>query len=420
MSHLREIDNYVKKNPYVFYLTAAISLFIGLLGFLILEWSHFVYGVSAVSKVFGLPLTELSELMPETVTYGMFAMEWVLFPIFFVTFVISIWAGLKRFKPWILIGYGVVNISIFVMAFLSTSYIVFHSQHYSAKFITVDEFIKSDFKKQNYGTATSSKNRALVLEINGDARAYPFSYITQTHIAGGEKIGGQNVVMTFCGLSHLGVPYENELDGQKLNLKVMGQFHNNLVMFDANTREPIHQIKGTMENSKRPLKEVPSVIMDLDNFVKLYPNGKVYYRDPKGQNLVDAFAFWLLKGPMGLQYDPSTIDLSFDTSPFLDRRIGAKERVYAIVRDGKSIVFTKEFIVEKSDGHFELDLGDQTITIKYFEDFDYIDMFVGKNAREVNHLGILPDGRKLKKFRHKNQILWRVYQYFYPKSVLYK
>jgi hypothetical protein len=134
----------------------------------------------------------------------------------------------------------------FFFAFYATPYFLLETQHYTAKFLTVGEFKNSNYKQQAYGTADSAANRAMVLEINGDARAYPITYITQSHVAGGELIG-----------------------------------------------------------------------------------------------------------------------------------------------------------------------------VKYFAEYDYVDMFIGGNASEINHLGILPDGAKLEKFRHINQMLWRVYQHFYPNSILH-
>jgi hypothetical protein len=347
-------------------------------------------------------------------------MEKILALLFFVTFGISLFAGFNRYKPWKLVAYSIINLAMFIVAFYVTPFVAFPAQHYTAKFISVEEFSKSDFKDQKIGTGPSARNRAIVLEINGDARAYPISYITQTHIAGGELIGGEDVVMTFCGLSHLSVPYMNEVNGQPLDLRGMGQFNNNLVMFDRDTHEPIHQIKGEMIYSGSPLQELPSVLMDLDNFMELYPGGKVYYRAPNERTIVDKVMFSLMEYAMGEQYDESTEELAFDTSPYLDRRLGAKERIYAITKNGESIVFTKEFIAEKSNGYYELDLDGQIIAIKYFKDADYVDMFIGGNASEVNHLGILPNGKKLEKFRHINQMLWRVYQNFYPKSIIYQ
>ena len=419
--NLSGINAYVRGTPSVFYVAAALSVLVSFTTVMILEWSHVIYVLSMITKAFGMELsfTGMAMLMPETTTYSTFAIETITIPFCIVATAVALWAGIGRFSNMIMAAYTVVSAGCFFFAFYATPYVLLPTQHYTAKFISVAEFKKSDFKQQQIGTADSAKNRAMVLEIKGDARAYPISYITQTHVAGGEEIGGENVVMTFCGLSHLSVPYMNEVAGEQLNLRVLGQFNNNLVLFDEDRHEPIHQIKSRLEFSKKPLKELPSVMMDLDKFVELYPQGKVYYRAPEDRNWLTGVIFWLMNYAMNEQYDESTNELAFDTSPYEDKRLAAKERVYAIVKHGQPIVFTKEFIAEKSNGYFEVEVEGKTIAVKYFPESDYIDMFVGGNAQEINHLGILPDGTKLEKYRHINQMLWRVYQYFYPDSKLY-
>ncbi len=404
-----------------FYASAAISSLVGLISLLVLEWSHVIYMLSISLNLLNVDvsLTQLAQVMPEQLAYDLFALKYSLIPLFLVAFCISLWAGIAYVKRWVLLLYGLCNFGVFTVAFFVTSYIMFPAQHYSAKYLSVEEFLGTDFREDQLGTAASAAWRVMVLEINGDARAYPINYITQTHVAGGEQVGGEDVVMTFCGLSHLSVPFANEVNGQKLNLRVMGQFHNNLVLFDRDTNEPIHQIRGKFEHEGTALKAYPSVMMSIDNFVTLYPQGKVYYRSPSERDLIDKIVFMLLEHTMAEQYDPSTSELAFDTSPYVDRRLPAKERIYAIVDEGKSAVFTKEFIAEQSGGYFEYRQNGQTIAIKYFAEYDYIDMFVGSGARDVNHLGELPDGTKLVKYRHINQMLWRVYQYFYPDSELF-
>jgi hypothetical protein len=418
---MKKVTRLMFENRKLFYVSAAISGVIALSSFLVLEWSHVIYMLSMPFKLldFDVSFTGLAEAMPEALAYDVFALKYYLIPIFIISFMVSLWSGYRSLNRWVLLSYGVCNFGIFSFAFIVTSYIMFPAQHYSATFLPVVDFLQTDYRNENLGTAASAANRVMVLEINGDARAYPITYITQTHVAGGELIGGEDVVMTFCGLSHLSVPFSNEVNGQKLNLRVMGQFHNNLVLFDRDTNEPIHQIRGKFEHEGTKLKTYPSVMMSIDNFVELYPDGKVYYRAPEDRNFIDKMVFLLLEHAMGEQYDTSTQELAFDTNPFIDQRLHAKERIYAIVDHGKSVVFTKEFIAEKSDGYFEYDLNGETIAIKYFADYDYIDMFVGSDAREVNSLGEMSDGRKLAKFRHINQMLWRVYQYYYPDSIMF-
>ena len=129
---------------------------------------------------------------------------------------------------------------------------MFKSQHYGARFVTIEKALEH----------LSENEEALVLEINGDARAYPHIWITQPHIAG-DIVGGEDVVMTYCGLSHLGIAFKNNVDGNKMDLKVMTQLRNNLVMFDAKTQEPIQQINACYYNSGLKLDEIASTVMPL-------------------------------------------------------------------------------------------------------------------------------------------------------------
>ena len=421
LSAMDGVTSHMNRRLTIFYFSAAISVLVAGVSLVILEWSHVIYMSSMIVNLLHIDysFTHLAEAMPERLAYDLFALRLVLIPLFLITFCISLWSGFRVLKRWVLMLYALFSLGVFSFAFIITSYIMFPAQHYSAQFLSVEQFLNTNFAEDQLGTAASAADRVMVLEINGDARAYPITYITQTHIAGGEEIGGEDVVMTFCGLSHLSVPFANEVNGQELDLRVMGQFHNNLVLFDTHTNEPIHQIKAKFEHEGTALKKYPSVMMGIDNFVRLYPEGKIYYRAPEGRDFIDKLVFQLLEHSMGEQYDTSTSELAFDTSPYDDKRLPAKERIYAIINEEKGIVFTRDFIAEKSGGYFEYDLNGQTIAIKYFAEYDYIDMFVGSDAREVNHLGELPNGVKLSKFRHINQMLWRVYQYFYPESELF-
>ncbi len=83
--------------------------------------------------------------------------------------------------------------------------------------------------------------------------------------------------MTYCGLSHLGIAFKNNVDGNKMDLKVMTQLRNNLVMFDAKTQEPIQQLNACYYNSGLEIDEIASTVMPLSSFKKLYPQGRVFY-----------------------------------------------------------------------------------------------------------------------------------------------
>ena len=147
------------------------------------------------------------------------------------------------------------------------------AEHHTAKFITVAE--ASDLLDDNADV--------FVLEINGDARAYPRDWMQVPHIAG-DKVGGQDTVMTYCALSNLPVAFNPSLSGKDTEFRVIAQVNNNLIFSDRNSGELIQQITGTAEYSQTKLDEYPVQRMPWRSYKTLYPEGKVYLFEP---NLLD-------------------------------------------------------------------------------------------------------------------------------------
>jgi hypothetical protein len=112
------------------------------------------------------------------------------------------------------------------------------NQQNSATYYSVEEakdFVRGD-------------ESVIVIENNGEARAHPDYHIKRPHLAGSpEGLGGENVILTYCAMTHLGHGYKPEIKGEKLDLEVIAQHGNNLIMKDLNTGEPIQQMYGTRE-----------------------------------------------------------------------------------------------------------------------------------------------------------------------------
>jgi hypothetical protein len=283
---------------------------------------------------------------------------------------------------------------------------MFKSEHQSAIYIEHYQ-VKSDYLKGD--------DEVMVLVNNGDARAFPNKWIVHTHIAGG-NIGGDELVMTYCGLSHVGQGYSSSIDGKDINLKVLTQLENNLVMFDANSQDPIPQIYGEMNNSQRKLNSFPTTVMSYEAFGKLYPEGKVYYYQQK--NIVDRMVYKMLENAIyaqGGQYDKSTEELSFNTISYNDNRLHAKEQIYGVNINDHSVAFTKEYLINNGNVVTEV-IGGQEVTVKYFEDYDFVHMFYG-NAVDVDPYGFLEE-KQLQAVPHHNRILWLVWANFYQNTEL--
>jgi len=116
----------------------------------------------------------------------------------------------------------------------------------------------------------SPEDSVIVLENKGHARAHPDYEIWRPHLAGSDEgLGGENVIMTYCSMTHLGHGYKPEISGDKLNLEVLAQHGNNLIMRDKNTGEPIQQVYGYRECDGRSgprMQEWPTFRMTFRGF----------------------------------------------------------------------------------------------------------------------------------------------------------
>lgn len=345
---------------------------------------------------------------PESLTYWTFNNRFALMSVGIISFLVSFIIN-HRYKivsRWVIGAFFLLFSGLFISGFLAPSYIMFKSEHQNAKYIEHSQ-VKSDY--------LSGNDEVMVLVNNGDARAFPNKWIVHTHIAGG-NIGGDELVMTYCGLSHVGQGYSSSIDGEDINLKVLTQLENNLVMFDANSQDPITQIYGEMNNSQRKLNSFPTTVMSYDSFRKLYPEGKVYYYQQK--NIVDRVVYKMLENAIyaeGGQYDKSTEKLSFNTISYNDDRLHAKEQIYGISINGASVAFTKEYLINNGNVVTEI-IGGQEVTIKYFEGYDFVHMYYG-NDSEVDPYGYSGQ-QQLQAVPHHNRILWKVWTNFYRDTEL--
>lgn len=197
-----------------------------------------------------------------------------------------------------------------------------------------------------------------VVENNGEARAHTDFQMGRPHIAGTpEGLGGDEIIMTYCSLAHLGQACKPEFDGKPVSLEVMGQHGNNLIFKDEASGEPIQQIYGTRECdgrwSETRMPEVPTFRMTFRGFQRAFPEGEVFLnpivpfnKNPLlcfFDNLVEAIFAW------GLTPHHETEALLFETMDHEDDRLPRKELVWGVSIDGDSAAFTEQFVRERGN-----------------------------------------------------------------------
>lgn len=370
----------------LFYLCAAVSLSVALVGF---------FALGDVSQWLFVP--------PRTFTYRVFRVRIPLMLLGLGTLGTALFLGISgRLAPWwALTLLGLVVALLFFVGFVAPTYVMFRTQQHSARFVPVAEI----------DGQLPEDAEVLAIEINGDARAFPSAWMLQPHVAG-DTVGGEPVVMTYCGLSHLGVAYRNELGGRPLDLKVMTQLENNLILFDTATQEPIEQIYGRAVRRGLQVEQVPTAMMPLRTFRALHPQGRVYFNPPG--SFLDRQVRAMMEGQLfskGGHYDPANPRPVFPTIDHVDPRVPPKEQVYGVERDGKAIAFTLDHL-RRNGGAVAERVGGSVITVKHFPDLGFVDMFEG-DVRDVDARGFLPGGIKPNRVPHASQVLWLIWANFY-------
>jgi len=314
----------------------------------------------------------------------------------------------------------VASVNVFFVAF---PWIWLHlglrNQQDSAKYYSIEH-------AKNWLRASES---VIVIENNGEARAHSDYHIKRPHLAGSpEGLGGDNIILTYCCMTHLGHGFKPEIDGEKLDLAVLAQHGNNLIMKDMNTGEPIQQVYGTREcdgrYSEKKMQEWPTFRMSFKGFQKAYPDGKVFLNKiPKFtknplyyiiDQLVEAIFLW---GTIGHDRQEA---LMFNTMDVEDNRLPKKEYVWGFNIGKDSVAFTQDFI-EEHNNLINAKVGGKNIVVSYDRAYDSVGIYYNDSDEDISSIdffgqsdkGLLPRVETV-----KAAIYWCVWVNFFPETDL--
>ena len=122
----------------------------------------------------------------------------------------------------------------------------------------------------------------IFLELNGDARAYPFQIITWHEIIN-DAVGGVPAVVTFCPLCNSALAFDRTVNGNVFEFGVSGLLrHSDLIMYDRTTETLWQQFTGEAiagDLAGQRLEFLPTSIISFDDFQAAHPDGLVLSRD---------------------------------------------------------------------------------------------------------------------------------------------
>ncbi len=289
----------------------------------------------------------------------------------------------------------------------------------------MQEMLHASYDKDRFNNV--DEINVMVLETDQGARAYTDYYMLQPHVADAGTINGEEVVMTYCGLTNMGIAYSPVIGDQPLNLRAMTQLRNNLVMVDSNTGEPIQQFWGTLERDGEngpAMKQWATIRMPFGSFRQLYPDGKVFINGIRQQSentLVRAFDTAIRDGMMvhavrTLQWQSD--EPAFPTIKEFDNRLPRKQLVYGINIGNDYVAYTKQFIRDHGN-LLNVQIGNRPVVIYYDEVYDSVAAYYNDGGHDVSTVDLFgqSDQGKLERVETmKNAVFWFIWFDFHKNT----
>ena len=317
---------------------------------------------------------------------------------------------------WIGISINLVLfIPFFISAFLLVK-IMFPPKQFDANFISIteaDQHIKDD-------------DTVWVVEINGDARAYPHQWLAAPHVIG-DNVGGEEIVMTFCDLSHLGSAYKPYINDQKVELHTFTQIHCNLILYDRKTDELVQQIYGASEDTGKQMQPYPTQVMSYASYKSIYPDGRVLHNPPV--SIKDKIVLKALLTVDAIQHDRDKPP-AFPTINLEDpaiKQLHPKDLVWTVNITDVQVAYTLDYF-ERNNWVINTQVGGKDIVLVYYPEYRTVSGFERNingqvvtitDLAEIDVHGNTEHG-KLIRIPVASEVFWMVWQTYYPNTELKK
>lgn len=165
-------------------------------------------------------------------------------------------------------------------------------------------------------TFLKDKDRVIALVVNGKKKVYPLKILNWHEIVN-DRIGGRNVVVTFCPLCGTGMVFAANVAGRHLKFGVSGLlYRSDVLLYDRQTESLWSQIKQEAVTGKlmgTRLQLIPSTQTTWGAWKKLHPDTLVlstrtgyvrnYDRDPYKGYATSRQVFFPV-GKMNRRYHP--------------------------------------------------------------------------------------------------------------------
>ena len=126
------------------------------------------------------------------------------------------------------------------------------------------------------------KEPVLVVERDGEARAYPLQILIWHELVN-DEMEGTPILVSYCPLCNSAIVFDHRVDGIPHDFGVSGMLrHSDMVMYDRRTDSLWQQITGEAivgAHTGKTLKILGSQTVSFDTFSKNFPEGRVLSRE---------------------------------------------------------------------------------------------------------------------------------------------
>jgi len=272
-------------------------------------------------------------------------------------------------------------------------------------------------------TRVRPETSVIVLTHDGKARAHPDYEVWRPHLIGNEQgLAGENVILTYCALTHLGQGFKAEIDGRPLELEVLAQTGNNLVMRDNTTMEPIQQLHGFRAcdgASGAGMAHWPTFRMTFRAFEKAYPNGTVFL------NRIQPFTkhpfLWLFDHFVDALFYIVITEHDRSPKPAMptigtpDPRLPPKTYVWGFNVGDDYVAYTEDFV--RCNGPLNTVVGGRAIVAAYDEDYESLGIWYndsGSDVTQIDFHGDSEQGRLKRVETVRAGAYWCVWAHYFP------
>ena len=219
--------------------------------------------------------------------------------------------------------------------------------------------------------------QVLVVEVAGEARAYPIQVLTHHEIVN-DTIRGRPVAVTYCPLCASGVAFDRRVGDRVLSFGTSGRlYQSDLVMYDRQTESLWPQIEGravagVLTGSE--LRVLPASVVSWEQWRTAHPDGWVLSRQTGFDRQYGANPYY--------QYDDKESFPLFLAGPIDNRIEWLKQPVVGIASGGDALAIDIEAL--RADGVREVRVGGRDMTVWWLPGArSSLDGFAVGEGREV-------------------------------------